>query len=187
MAKDPCANRAEWRFLHGKAFLFSGGHGVIAGSSNFTAAGLQANLELNLGHYQPYVTGKVEEVNTSAKPLTVTNEPIEGWMAGMTMSYAVDNKDVLSRVKVGDPLDEATEMGPQARRELRDALHDQVERSVAKGARHGEIVSLSQLEHPTVRLLTPLPFFRTMIMNMQFIEKDLLKIIDALDQSIGQR
>src|ERR1700694_3775026 len=46
--------------------------------------------------------GKVEQVNTGAKPLTVTNEPIEGWMGTMTMAYAVDNKDVLSRVKVGD-------------------------------------------------------------------------------------
>jgi succinate-semialdehyde dehydrogenase/glutarate-semialdehyde dehydrogenase len=38
-------------------------------------------------------------------------------------------------VKMGDPLDPSTEMGPQARRELRDALHDQVTKSVAKGAR----------------------------------------------------
>jgi succinate-semialdehyde dehydrogenase/glutarate-semialdehyde dehydrogenase len=38
-------------------------------------------------------------------------------------------------VKMGDPLDEATEMGPQARRELRDELHRQVEDSVARGAR----------------------------------------------------
>jgi cobalt-zinc-cadmium efflux system outer membrane protein len=46
--------------------------------------------------------GKVEQVNTSPKPLMVTNEPIEGWMGTMTMGYAVDNKDVLSNVKVGD-------------------------------------------------------------------------------------
>lgn len=52
--------RYEKRFLHGKAFLFSDGHGVISGSSNFTAAGLASNLELNLGHYHPHVTGRVE-------------------------------------------------------------------------------------------------------------------------------
>src|ERR1700694_4883764 len=46
--------------------------------------------------------GKVEQVNTGAKPLTVTNEPIEGWMGSMTMAYAVDNKNVLNRAKVGD-------------------------------------------------------------------------------------
>ena len=37
--------------------------------------------------------------------------------------------------RVGDPLDEATEIGPLARRDLRDDLHRQVEASVAKGAR----------------------------------------------------
>lgn len=52
--------RYEKRFLHGKAYLFSGGNGVIAGSSNFTAAGLSTNLELNLGQYQPGVVAQVE-------------------------------------------------------------------------------------------------------------------------------
>lgn len=35
---------------------------------------------------------------------------------------------------MGDPLDEATTLGPMARSDLRDELHDQVERSVAAGA-----------------------------------------------------
>lgn len=52
--------RYERQFLHGKAYLFSAGNGVIAGSSNFTAAGLTTNLELNLGQYQPGVAGQVE-------------------------------------------------------------------------------------------------------------------------------
>jgi superfamily II DNA or RNA helicase len=52
--------RYERQFLHGKAYLFSAGNGVIAGSSNFTAAGLSTNLELNLGQYQPSVVGQVE-------------------------------------------------------------------------------------------------------------------------------
>jgi succinate-semialdehyde dehydrogenase / glutarate-semialdehyde dehydrogenase len=38
-------------------------------------------------------------------------------------------------VRMGDPFDEATELGPQARADLRDELHDQVERSLAAGAR----------------------------------------------------
>jgi succinate-semialdehyde dehydrogenase/glutarate-semialdehyde dehydrogenase len=37
--------------------------------------------------------------------------------------------------KMGDPLDEASEVGPQARRDLREALHRQVQESIAKGAR----------------------------------------------------
>lgn len=36
---------------------------------------------------------------------------------------------------MGDPMDPATELGPLARIDLRDALHDQVTRSVADGAR----------------------------------------------------
>ncbi len=36
--------------------------------------------------------------------------------------------------RMGDPLDEATEVGPQARADLRDDLHRQVEDSVARGA-----------------------------------------------------
>lgn len=53
--------RYERGFLHGKAFLFSDESGVLAGSSNFTRAGLVSNLELNLGHYQPSVVGRVQE------------------------------------------------------------------------------------------------------------------------------
>lgn len=39
-------------FLHGKAYIVRD-HGAVVGSSNFTAAGLVANLELNIGQYQP--------------------------------------------------------------------------------------------------------------------------------------
>ncbi|MGQ0643755.1 MAG: helicase-related protein [Gemmatimonadaceae bacterium] len=53
--------RYEPRFLHGKAFIFRDGQGVIAGSSNFTVAGLTSNLELNLGQYQPYVAQRVQQ------------------------------------------------------------------------------------------------------------------------------
>lgn len=41
----------------------------------------------------------------------------------------------MSAAKMGDPLSEETEVGPQAAHELRDSLHRQVEASVAKGAR----------------------------------------------------
>jgi acyl-CoA reductase-like NAD-dependent aldehyde dehydrogenase len=38
-------------------------------------------------------------------------------------------------IRVGDPMDPATQMGPMARVDLRDSLHKQVEGSIAKGAR----------------------------------------------------
>jgi len=53
--------RHEDSFVHGKAYLFSDGQGVLAGSSNFTGAGLNSNLELNLGRYDPHITGKVND------------------------------------------------------------------------------------------------------------------------------
>ncbi len=54
--------RLEDGFLHGKAFIVaSHEEGVIAGSSNFTYAGLATNVELNLGQYQPYVVHQVLE------------------------------------------------------------------------------------------------------------------------------
>jgi len=64
--------RLEDAFLHGKAFIVdSHNEGVIAGSSNFTYAGLATNIELNLGHYQPHVveqvTGWFEELWDRAK------------------------------------------------------------------------------------------------------------------------
>ncbi|HKY59498.1 MAG TPA: NAD-dependent succinate-semialdehyde dehydrogenase [Gemmatimonadota bacterium] len=40
-----------------------------------------------------------------------------------------------ARAVVGDPLDEATDIGPQARTDLRDELHRQVEETIALGAR----------------------------------------------------
>ncbi|MFC7114033.1 phospholipase D-like domain-containing protein [Natronoarchaeum sp. GCM10025703] len=53
--------RHEDSFVHGKAYLFSDSQGAIAGSSNFTGAGLNSNLELNLGTYDPHVTGRVND------------------------------------------------------------------------------------------------------------------------------
>jgi succinate-semialdehyde dehydrogenase / glutarate-semialdehyde dehydrogenase len=41
----------------------------------------------------------------------------------------------MAAARMGDPLREDTEVGPQARSDLRDGLHRQVEQSIAKGAR----------------------------------------------------
>ncbi len=40
----------------------------------------------------------------------------------------------MAAARVGDPLDPTTEVGPMARRDLRDEVHDQVARSIARGA-----------------------------------------------------
>ena len=49
------------RFLHGKAFIFGDEEAVIAGSANFTAAGLNHNLELDLGQYDPDKVKRIHE------------------------------------------------------------------------------------------------------------------------------
>lgn len=41
----------------------------------------------------------------------------------------------LAAARIGDPLDEKTTVGPLARLDLREELHDQVQRSLARGAR----------------------------------------------------
>jgi succinate-semialdehyde dehydrogenase/glutarate-semialdehyde dehydrogenase len=41
----------------------------------------------------------------------------------------------MSAARMGDPMDEANQIGPQARHDLRDQLHDQVRRSIRGGAR----------------------------------------------------
>ncbi len=43
--------------------------------------------------------------------------------------------DAMEALRVGDPMNESTEVGPIAREDLREDLHRQVRRSVAKGAR----------------------------------------------------
>ncbi len=51
--------RLESSFLHGKAFIVTTyDEGIIAGSSNFTYAGLATNVELNLGNYEAHVVRK---------------------------------------------------------------------------------------------------------------------------------
>jgi Cu/Ag efflux protein CusF len=78
------------------------------GNNNIVALGALACLALfplcaqQSGKKSSTLRGKVEEVNTAAKRLTVTNGPIEGRMGSMTMGYTVDNEEVLNRVKAGD-------------------------------------------------------------------------------------
>jgi succinate-semialdehyde dehydrogenase/glutarate-semialdehyde dehydrogenase len=43
-------------------------------------------------------------------------------------------KDALAALEVGDPSDDSTDVGPMARDDLRSTLHDQVERSIDRGA-----------------------------------------------------
>jgi len=50
-------------------------------------------------------------------------------------AYIAAFNDHVRALKVGDPMDRATQIGPLARIDLRDGLHEQVERCIAEGAR----------------------------------------------------
>ena len=41
----------------------------------------------------------------------------------------------MAKAKMGDPLDESTTLGPMARHDLRDSLHEQVKKSIERGSR----------------------------------------------------
>ena len=71
-------------------------------------------------------------------------------------------KQKISALKIGDPSDEATQMGPMAREDLRDELHLQVTESIAQGAvaaagcapldRPGAFYAPSILDHVTPKM-----------------------------------
>jgi hypothetical protein len=69
------ARRYTTRFLHAKAFLFLGPEEqLLTGSSNLTRAGLQSNLELNLGIRDPNLLG---EIKNWYKQLWENSEPYD--------------------------------------------------------------------------------------------------------------
>lgn len=48
--------------------------------------------------------------------------------------FVSEFKKLMETKKVGDPFDEVTDIGPMAREDLRDGLHDQVQKSIEAGA-----------------------------------------------------
>lgn len=96
--------RHEDRFVHGKAYLFSDSQGVLAGSSNFTQAGLNSNLELNLGTYDPHVTTEIqnwfEELWTESEPFDLARfyekrfEPYDPHLIYLRVLYERYNTEI---------------------------------------------------------------------------------------------
>ncbi len=56
-------------------------------------------------------------------------------MSPVRVAFEGEVLAALQAARLGDPLDPATEIGPLARRDLRDELHTQVQRTIAQGAR----------------------------------------------------
>lgn len=63
----------------------------------------------------------------AAKRFIVHRDILDDFTAGFV--------DAMRAMKVGDPLEDGTDIGPMARKELRDELHEQVTKSVDAGAK----------------------------------------------------
>jgi succinate-semialdehyde dehydrogenase/glutarate-semialdehyde dehydrogenase len=66
----------------------------------------------------------------------------------------------LAKMKMGDPMDPTVDVGPMARRDLRDALHDQVVRSVKAGAKvvlGGSVPDVAGFYYPPTLLTNVVP------------------------------
>jgi Cu/Ag efflux protein CusF len=68
-------------------------------------AGTFIAAQPNSGKKSYVFKGTVTEADAGTRKLTVANEKIEGWMDAMTMSYQVDNPDILKQLKKGDHIE----------------------------------------------------------------------------------
>ncbi|MDQ4075131.1 MAG: aldehyde dehydrogenase family protein, partial [Chloroflexota bacterium] len=118
-----------------------------AGQAVATKAGsLLKKTVLELGGSDPYIVledADLEEATTSCVMSRLINSG-QSCIAAKRFIVVEDVRDrfetlfvgKMHKMKMGDPLaEEKVDLGPQARTDLRDELHDQVRRSVEKGAR----------------------------------------------------
>ncbi|HJQ84651.1 MAG TPA: NAD-dependent succinate-semialdehyde dehydrogenase, partial [Candidatus Binatia bacterium] len=117
-----------------------------AGSEVAAAAGKAIKKTvLELGGSDPFIVCDDVDLDATAKAAAAARLVNSGQSCIAAKRFLVDERiaePFLARFvaamrarRLGDPLDRATEVGPQARPDLRDDLHRQVEASVARGAR----------------------------------------------------
>jgi len=117
-----------------------------AGRSVAEAAGeaLKPSV-LELGGSDPFIVLADADLPVAAKTAAVARTMNAGQSCICAKRFIVEAPvydaflaqltEAMRAVKVGDPMDPATDIGPQARRELRDELHGQVTQAIAQGAR----------------------------------------------------
>lgn len=118
------------------------------------AGSLAKKSVLELGGSDPYII--LEDANLSqAVPICVNARLINSGQSCIAAKRFIVSESIqkefekqfvaiMQKAVMGNPRDEATQIGPQARIDLRDALHQQVQSSIEKGARcllGGEIPS----------------------------------------------
>ncbi len=119
---------------------------VPAGKAVASKAGsLIKKTVLELGGSDPYVVLEDADLDTAADTC-VTSRLINGGQSCIAAKRFIIVEKVYDRFrdvfvekmkakKMGDPFDESNDLGPQATKSLRDDLHDQVKRSIDKGAK----------------------------------------------------
>jgi len=102
-------------------------------------------LVLELGGSDPYVVLEDADLDLAARTCAASRLTNSGQSCIAAKRFIVATQvleefealflERMAAARVGDPLDPATEVGPQARTDLRDELHGQVVRTLARGAR----------------------------------------------------
>lgn len=100
---------------------------------------------LELGGSDPYVILDDADIQKTAETCATSRLLNSGQSCIAAKRFIVTEKvydafveaftQIMKSKKVGDPFEEGTDVGPQAREDLRDELHEQVQKSAEKGAK----------------------------------------------------
>ncbi len=100
---------------------------------------------MELGGSDPFIVLADADLEAAARTAAVARTINAGQSCICAKRFIVEAKvhdaflerltAAMRAIRVGDPTDPATDIGPQARRELRDELHGQVKQAIAEGAR----------------------------------------------------
>jgi succinate-semialdehyde dehydrogenase/glutarate-semialdehyde dehydrogenase len=135
---------------------------VPAGKAVASKAGsLIKKTVLELGGSDPYLILEDADLESAAETC-VASRLINGGQSCIAAKRFIVVQDIYTEFrdlflekmrmkKMGNPLDESNDLGPQARDSLRDDLHDQVKRSTQKGAKlilGGEIPQMKGAYYP---------------------------------------
>jgi succinate-semialdehyde dehydrogenase/glutarate-semialdehyde dehydrogenase len=121
------------------------GSGAAGRSVAAKAGALLKKTVLELGGSDPYLVledadlARAAEICAKARLVNAGQSCIAGKrfivVASVRERFEALFVERMAAARIGDPLDERTDIGPLARADLRDALQNQVDASVAKGAR----------------------------------------------------
>lgn len=133
-----------------------------AGRSVASIAGSELKKTLlELGGSDPYIILEDADLDSAAE-ICVNSRLINGGQSCIAAKRFIIVEEIykmfeelflqkMKSKKMGDPLDESNHLGPQARTDLRNELHDQVKMSVSKGAKlllGGEIPNVKGAYYP---------------------------------------